>query len=45
MAMKYWSVKPTACSLSPDGKARLSLAWPGANHQLSLDVMGLDQPD
>ena len=45
IAMKYGSVKPTACSLSPEGNARLSLAWPGANHRLSLDVVGLDQPD
>jgi len=45
MAMKHWSVKPTGFATSPEGIAQLRLAWPGANHRLSVDVVGLDQPD
>jgi hypothetical protein len=45
LAMRRGSVKPAACTADADGSARLILSLPGAHGELSLRVVGLDQPD
>jgi len=45
MAMQHCSVRPTTCSTTSDGSTNLALAWAGGHRRLSLQVVGLDQPD
>jgi hypothetical protein len=45
LAMRHGSVKPAACTTGPDGCTRLVFTWPGRHKELSLRVVGLDQPD
>lgn len=45
LAMRHGSVKPAACTTGPDGCTRLVFTWPGNHRELSLRVVGLDQPD
>ena len=45
LAMRRGSVKATACGAGPDGATRLVFICPGGHRELSLRVLGLDQPD
>lgn len=45
VAMRRGSVKPAACRTDADGATRLVFTWPGRHRDLSLRVVGLDQPD
>lgn len=45
LAMRRGSVRPAACTTDSDGAIRLVFTWPGWHRDLSLRVLGLDQPD
>ena len=45
LAMRRASVIATACSTGPDGATWLVFSCPGGHRELSLRVLGLDQPD
>ena len=47
LAVAMWrgSVNAAACTADPDGSTYLLFTWPGGHHGLSLQVVGLDQPD
>ena len=45
VAVQRCSVKPTACTTTPEGSTQILFTWPGRRHSLWLRVLGLDQPD
>jgi hypothetical protein len=45
VAMRHGSVNTAACATGSDGSTHLLFTWPGGRRELSLRVVGLDQPD